>query len=209
MPRPDDEDKEQAMSARSTGSPSRRPCARWRLAARVLVGAIALVAVLVGGAAIILLFTGSSVPVAVIVTTSQIVLVILAPTLFFGTVFWAPRAIEAARRLIANRRAERNPQPIGPPIEQLAADLRRLLWEHDRFERSREFPMQARRLWGLEAAITDCATQAARALDVPHPDRPAVVGLGRSQLRQLLQALAAEGLALPPTVGLLAPDSRF
>jgi hypothetical protein len=205
MPRPDDEDKEQAMSARPIGSPSRRPRPWWRLAARLLVSAVALV----GGAAIIVLLAGGSVPVAVIVRSSQVVLVILSPTLFFGTIFWAPRGIEAARRLIADHRAKRNPQPIGPPIEQIAADLRRLLWQHDTFARSHDLPMQARRLWGLEAAISDRATQAARALDVPHPDRPAAVGLGRSQLRRLLQDLAAEGLALPPTAGLLAPDSRF
>jgi hypothetical protein len=83
-----------------------------------------------------------------------------------------------------------------------------LLWHHDRVARSIDVAMRAGHLRALEGAITICATQAARALDVPCPDRPPHGGLDKPQLRPLLRALAAAGLALPPEVGLLAPRGR-
>jgi hypothetical protein len=128
-------------------------------------------------------------------------------------------------RLFTDRRAGNNPQPTGPPIEQLAADLRRLLWQHDtnrqatdelrRREKAGDtqtpiiVEIRARRLRTLEGAITDCATQAARALDVPHPNAPGYGRLDNPQLRRLLRDLAAAGLVLPPAVGLLASDGRL
>ena len=131
------------------------------------------------------------------------------PTLIFGAIACTPPLLRLARRIIENRRADRNPQPSNPPIERIAADLRRLLWEHHRFLRSNDYPIRAGRVWALEAAIGDCAVQAARALGVPYPDRPVTGGLHRPQLRRLLRALAAEGLVLPPGVELLTPDNRF
>lgn len=100
------------------------------------------------------------------------------------------------------------PAPSGPPIEWIAGELRRLLWQHDVSERLIGTGTPAKRLWALEAAITHRATQAARALDVPHPDPPAHRGFTRPKLRRLLRALAAEGLMLPPWVALMAPDSH-
>ncbi len=94
-------------------------------------------------------------------------------------------------------------------MEQIAADLRRLLWQHDTLMRSMDGAARARRMWALEAAITDRGTQAAQALGVPHPERPARGGYDKPQLRRLLRALAAEGLVLPPAVGLLGSDSPF
>jgi hypothetical protein len=49
--------------------------------------------------------------------------------------------------------------------------------------------------------------QAARALGVAHPARPAFE-VETAQLRRLLRALSAAGLVLPPKAGLLAPDRR-
>ena len=87
-----------------------------------------------------------------------------------------------------------------PPIEKLAADLRRLLWNHDKVPRSADVAMCAGRLRALEGAIAICATQAARSLDVPYPDPPKPGGLDQKpQLRLLLRALAAAGLVLPLT----------
>jgi hypothetical protein len=113
------------------------------------------------------------------------------------------------RRLV-DRREDCGPQPDGPPIERVAADLRRLLWQHDRVTRSADVAMWSGRLRALEGAISICATQAARALDVPYPDPPAPGGVVlKPQLRRLLRALAAAGLAVPAEVGLLAPDPRY
>jgi hypothetical protein len=160
-----------------------------------------------------------------VVRAGEIVLLMLAPTLLIGALVSAPRIVRAASRRAADRRARNNPQPVGPPIEQLAADLRRLLWRHDTVRRStdelrrRERPgdtdtpiivaMRARRLWALEGAITDCATKAARALDVPHPAAPPYGGLDKPRLSRLLRDLADAGLVLPPAVGLLASDGHL
>jgi hypothetical protein len=205
----DDADKEQGMSVQPSGRWRRRPGATWRFVGRHIVAAMLLLVVVVGVAGLVLLLGGRSMPDAGIIKAGQIVLLILSPSLLFGAVCYAPRGFRAARRLIDNRRAETGPQPTGPPIERIAADLRRLLWQHDMLTRSGDLPMRARRLWGLQAAITDCAIQAARALDVPHADPPASAGFERAQLRRLLRSLADAGLVLPPTAGLLAPDSRF
>jgi hypothetical protein len=159
-----------------------------------------------------------------VLRAGEIVLVMLAPTLLIATIVYAPRIVQAVWQRIADRRARNNPQPTSPPIEQLAADLRRLLWRHDAVSRStdelrrREMPgdadtpiifaMRARRLWALEGAITDCATKAARALDVSHPAVPACGVLEKPNLRRLLRDLADAGLVLPSAVGLLASDWR-
>jgi hypothetical protein len=173
------------------------------------VGTLLLFAVPIGIAAFTLLLAGGHLPGAGVLKVGQVALRVLSPVLLFAAACCAARGFRAVRRLLDNRRARMNPRPGTPPIEQIAADLRRLLWQHDTFLRSNDTPTRARRLLGLEAAITDRATQAARALDVPHPDRPAYAGFDKPELRRLLRALAAEGLVLPPAVELLAPDSRF
>jgi hypothetical protein len=119
------------------------------------------------------------------------------------------RPLRLIWRRLVDRRGDCGPQPHGPPIERLAADLRRLLWQHERLTRSPDVAMWSGRLRALEGAISICATQAARALDVPYPDPPAPGGVvHKPQLRRLLRALAAAGLVVPPEVGLLAPDPR-
>jgi hypothetical protein len=197
------------MSVQPSGRSRRRPGSVWRFAGRHVCAAILLFAVPIGVAGLILALASGSLPDAAFIKGSQIVLLILSPTLLFGAICYAPRVLRAVRQLIDNRRAEANPQPTNPPIERVAADLRRLLWQHEMLTRSSNLPMRARRLCGLEAAIADCATQAACSLNVPRPDRPAHGGVDKAELRRLLRALAAEGLVLPSAVGLLAPDSRF
>jgi hypothetical protein len=197
------------MNAQPGRRAPRRPRRMWRFAARHAVGALLLLTVPIGVLGFTLLLAGRPMPGGGIIKAGQIALLMLAPTLLFGAACYGPRGVRAVRRLVDNRRFRTNPQPSYPPIEQIAADLRRLLWQHDMFARSNDIPMRARHLWALEAAITDRATQAARALEVPHPDRPAQAGFNKPQLRRLLRALAAEGLVLPPAVGLLAPDNRF
>lgn len=197
-----------SMSREPTGR--LRRCIRLvrRYAARHPLAVLLWFAVPIGVAGFILLLVSRAVLPADVVKVSKIILIILSLTLFFGALASTPRFLRVARRVIENRRADRFPQPSNPPIERIAAELRRLLWEHHRFSRSNDYPIRARRLWALEAAIGDSAAQAARALGVPHPDRPATGELQGPQLRRLLRALAAEGLVLPPAVELLTPDNR-
>lgn len=98
------------------------------------------------------------------------------------------------RAFLARRRARPGPEPCGPPIERIAAELRRLLWAHDS-------AAEPRRLRALETAIAHRATQAAVALGLSHPDG----FCDRRQLRHLLRQLADEGLFLPRSVALMTP----
>jgi hypothetical protein len=143
-----------------------------------------------------------------VVKVGQIVFTMLIPTLAVGAVLYLPRGVRAVRRLVANRKVDTTLRPSRPPIEQLAADLRRLLQQHETLRRSTGVAMRGRHLLALEGAITDCATEAASALDLPAPNRPSRGGLATPELRRLLQSLANAGLALPPAIGLLAADGH-
>ncbi|BCJ56552.1 hypothetical protein Asp14428_80270 [Actinoplanes sp. NBRC 14428] len=138
----------------------------------------------------------------------KLALITLTPTLLGATLVYAPRW--GARLTEAwQERAAREPRPLGPPIERLAADLRRLLRLHDELTRSAHIAMLAHRLWAVEAAIGVRAVETAQALDVPHrtPDRPGE--LTRSELAALLHALADAGLVLPASVGHFTRGGRL
>ena len=145
-----------------------------------------------------------------IIRAAGTMILLLSPTLLVATALYSAGAIRAIRDRLTDWRDRDcdTLEPDNPPIEKLAADLRRLLWHHDRLTQSADVAISALRLWALQAAITICATQAARALDVPYPDPPTDAGLGTPHLRRLLRDLAAAGLVLPPAVRLLAPDTR-
>ena len=117
----------------------------------------------------------------------------LTPTAVAGAAVLLPRALRAVRRRLASP----PPLPAGPPLEQVAADLRRLLAEHRRVARSPQLPARGRRLVALEAALTDRAVDAARALEVEVPPRPARGPLPEAALRALLLELAGSGVVLP------------
>jgi len=100
---------------------------------------------------------------------------------------------------------------VGPthvPIEQLAADLRRLLQRHEAIRQSTDVAMRARHLRAIQAAIGDCATEAAEALGLACPDRTTRVALSTAELRRLLRALVDAGLVLVPATGLLTADAH-
>jgi hypothetical protein len=143
-----------------------------------------------------------------VVKVGQIALTMLMPTLAVVVALNVPRGVRAVRRLAAKRKVDTIPQSSRPPIEQLAADLRRLLQQHETLRRATGMAMRGRHLLALEGAITDCATEAARALDLPVPDRPTHGGLAAPELRRLLRSLANAGLVLPPAIGLLAADGN-
>ena len=117
----------------------------------------------------------------------------LTPTAVAGAVVLLPRAVRALRR----RLSPPAPLPEGPPLEQVAADLRRLMAEHRRVVRSPQLPARGRRFAALEAALSDRAVDAARALELAVPDRPPGGTLPVPALRTLLLELAASGVVLP------------
>jgi len=138
----------------------------------------------------------------------KLTIIAAAPTLLGAVVVYAPRWFAAIARRWPER-VDREPRPSGLPIEQLAADLRRLLRLHDELTASAHLAMRAHRLWAVEAAIGVRAIEAARALDVPHRE-PAMPGdLTGVELRDLLHALAGAGLVLPATVGPFTRGGHF
>ena len=138
--------------------------------------------------------------------TIQFLAVMLAPTLLVGGGLLLPRTVRATRRWVMRRRVDDTPQPRHPPIEQLASDLRRLLQRHDDLKGATDVAMRARHLKAIEAAIGDCASEAAMALELPCPERADHRPLTVPELRRLLRTLADAGLMLVPTAGLLAAD---
>ncbi|UQU68217.1 hypothetical protein COUCH_18875 [Couchioplanes caeruleus] len=138
----------------------------------------------------------------------KLALITVTPTLLGAAVVYGPRLCSAVARAWPDREAS-EPRPAGPPIEQLAADLRRLLRLHEALTYSAHIAMRAHRLWAVEAAIGVRAVEAAQALDVPHrdPDKPG--DLTRAELAALLHGLADAGLVLPSTVGHFTKDGRL
>jgi hypothetical protein len=134
---------------------------------------------------------------------AQITLILLSPTLAFGAIIYLPRAVRAVWR---RTHPEPDPGPLSPPIEEVVANLHRLLHQHDALLHTPDVALRARRLRALEAAITDSALDAARALDVPAPAAPGPTGLRPATLSRLLRDLAAAGLLLPRGVELVDGD---
>ena len=95
---------------------------------------------------------------------------------------------------VLRRRREQPAAPAGRPLEQVAADLRRLGAQLARVPAGA--PMARRR--GLQAAYDDVLIEAARLLEVPHRLDAVPPGRARDVERLRVQtALAAAGLAVP------------
>jgi len=137
----------------------------------------------------------------------KLALITVTPTLIGAAVVYTPRWWAVLSRAWSDRGAD-EPQPLGPPIEQLAADLRRLLRLHEELARSAHIAMLAHRLWAVEAAIGARAVEAARALDIPHRVPEQLEVLPRAELGQLLHALTRAGLVLPAPVAPFTIDDR-
>ena len=138
----------------------------------------------------------------------KLALAVSTPTLLGAVVVYAPKWY----KLLEERWVRMHPpppQPLGPPIQQLAADLRRLLRLHGEVVASAHLAMQAHRAWAIEAAIGARAIEAARALDLPHREPATPGALSRDELVELLHELAAAGLVLPAKVGPFISDGRF
>lgn len=141
-------------------------------------------------------------------TAGKLIVLALSPTLIGVAVLTAPRWCGVLARAWP-RRGPQQPEPIGPPIERLAADLRRLLRLHGELMTSAHLAMRAHRLWAVEAAIRVRAIEAARALDVPYGDADGPGGMQHTELCALLHALSEAGLALPARVGPFTGHGRL
>src|SRR3954453_17126984 len=132
-------------------------------------------------------------PIMNVLDVGKLALIVATPTLLGAMVVYAPKWCG----YVTDRWRERQPpvpQPYGPPIEQLAADLRRLLRLHGELTASAVLSMRAHRLWAGEAAIAGWRTEAARGLGVPHREPETPGALRRDELVSLLRALSAAGL---------------
>ncbi|MFC4856275.1 hypothetical protein [Actinophytocola glycyrrhizae] len=91
-----------------------------------------------------------------------LVVVVIAPTLLFWVLSRVPRTVDAVGAYLRRRR--RGPEPACPPIERLAADLRRV------HRTLAEFPpgTPAVRRRATRAAYDALLVQACAAVDVPH-----------------------------------------
>lgn len=138
----------------------------------------------------------------------KLALIVATPTLLGAAIVYAPRWWGLASDYVEKRRPQ-PPQPLGPPIEQLSADLRRLLRLHGSLTASAAVAMRAHRLWAVEAAIAVRAVEAARALDVPHREPATPGALRRDELVALLCALSDAGLVLPSKVNPFTSDGRL
>ncbi len=138
----------------------------------------------------------------------RLALIVMTPTLIGAVIFLAPKWCSWLADKWEDRR-DHGLLPAGPPIERLAADLRRLLRLHAELNASAQAAMRAHRVWAVEAAISVRAAETARALGVPYrePDGPG--GPRRGELSELLRALAAAGLVLPEKVGPFVGNGRF
>lgn len=88
-------------------------------------------------------------------------------------------------------------RPAGPPVQQTAVALRRLLDQHRTTSGKGTVLGAGTRLRALEAALTDCAVQAADSVGIDRPVRRTGGPLPRAELRALLVQLADAGLVLP------------
>ena len=135
-----------------------------------------------------------------------LVAIMLLPTLLVAVLLHIGSWFQALRRRLSRRRGDADLQPTHPPIERLAADLRRLLSRHETVRCAADMPMRALRLRAVEGAIADCAIDAADALGLQPTDQSPARKLSTAQLRRLLQELVDQGLMLP-AIGLLASSS--
>jgi hypothetical protein len=126
-------------------------------------------------------------------TVLALCLALLAPSLVLGTVLafpkWLAAAGEARRRRL--RRLGKLVTPAGPPVERLAADLRRLRGQRTDPHRSR---VQRE---GARLAYEDVIQQAAIALGITHDLDGTKNRFAREvELLRIEQALLDAGLVL-------------
>ena len=112
----------------------------------------------------------------------------IAPAAFF---LGLARALEWwARGAGFSRAVPDEVLPVGPPIEQLVADLRRLGRDYSRIAES-DLPRRASRLQSVTLAYDDTLCLCCTALEIPAPGRPP---FGPVQRLEIEASLAQHGL---------------
>ena len=124
--------------------------------------------------------------------------VLLVVAVFLPTAF-AAALLGACRlgRYLAERGRERGPVVVGPPIERIAADLRRLNQERRVQVGRGPGPGRGTRFRALTAAYLDVLGSACRVLEV----RPPEVGGGRTtamEIQRVEHELRLRGLDVDP-----------
>jgi hypothetical protein len=114
---------------------------------------------------------------------------LLMPTLVGGALVGAARLW---RRWSA--RGDRKPVPLGPPIERIAADLRRLNGERLVMRRQVPAPGRGVRARALTAAYVDVLTDACRVLEVAPPRAAASGVAGSAEIERVEAELLVRGL---------------
>lgn len=120
-----------------------------------------------------------------------LVIVVIAPTLLFWVLLRVPRTVDAVGAHLRRRR--RGPEPACPPIERLAADLRRV------HRTLAEFPpgTPAVRRRATREAYDALLAQACTALDVPHRLDVTGEGIDREVERlRVEEALRTAGISV-------------
>jgi hypothetical protein len=139
----------------------------WRFAGGHLLGVL-LGAVLVAVAGVALLVAVRSAPDAGIAEAGEIALLL---ALLSGPGFGVQHGVRAMRRRARSGRADASLKPANPPIEEIAADLRRMLWRHDTFARSNDIQRPAGRLRARESAAWASAASTRRSTRQQEDDR--------------------------------------
>ena len=120
--------------------------------------------------------------------------------LFCVTLF-NPRRLANGLERVAHRWEQRHgPKATGMPIEQIAADLRRLIREYERLVRPDADWHRAHHLRACEMALYTRAEEAATALGLPPTSQTA--GRTAEDLTERLRQLARSGLVLPEIAGM-------
>ncbi|UOX84757.1 hypothetical protein MUY14_23380 [Amycolatopsis sp. FBCC-B4732] len=124
----------------------------------------------------------------VVVNLILFAVVCIAPTVLFWCALRVPRLIHRIR----SRRVA--PAPAGPPIERVAADLRRV----HRLLADYPSGTPAARRFGTRQAYDELLTQACRQVGVPHRLGELPEGMDREIERlRVEQSLRERGLAVP------------
>ena len=116
------------------------------------------------------------------------VLLYMALAFLPGVVFVAAaKALERWSRAESwSRRGSRqDPEPAGPPIEQLCADLRRLGHDYSRIAES-DLPRRQLRLQSVTMAYDDTLCACCTALEIPAPGRPPFDAVQRLEIEATL-----------------------
>lgn len=120
-----------------------------------------------------------------------LVVVVIAPTLLFWVLLRVPKTVDAMGAYLRRRR--RGPEPVRPPIERLAADLRRV------HRTLAGFPpgTPAVRRRATREAYDALLVQACTALDVPHRLDTVGEGMDREVERlRVEEALRSAGISV-------------